>query len=179
MHRSTVVFSLNPTSTPFRLRPEGSVAGVFRAAGESAYRRVFPVLLHATDLKVPVVYDLVLRTFVSESIQITDDIWQLCGLFGSASYCNQKLWKLVETFQEAPKIVDLQLGAPTGANFTSKGVASIKQIRVFVGFILQPDLKLPKIVPDPEKNKEGKEMNLLILTIQSSLRYDHSGIKLT
>ncbi len=53
----------------------------------------------------------------------------------------------------------------------------IKQIRVFVGFILQPDLKLPKIVPDPEKNKEGKEMNLLILTIQSSLRYDPSGIK--
>ena len=54
---------------------------------------------------------------------------------------------------------------------------AIKQIRVFVGFILQPDLKLPKIVPDPEKNKEGKEMNLLKLTIQSSLRYDPSGIK--
>lgn len=39
-------------------------------------------------------------------------------------------------------------------------------------------LNIPKIVSDPEKNKEWKEMNLLILTIQSSLRCDPSGIKI-
>ncbi len=42
----------------------------------------------------------------------------------------------------------------------------IKQIRGFVGFILQPDLKLRKIVPDPT----------IKLTLQSSLRYDPSVI---
>ena len=31
----------------------------------------------------------------------------------------------------------------------SNGVTSIKQIRVLVAFILQPEMKLPEIVPDP------------------------------
>ncbi len=43
-------------------------------ADEPAYRRALPVVLHAADLNVPGVYDLVLLMFVSESIQITDDI---------------------------------------------------------------------------------------------------------
>ena len=42
------------------------------------------------------------------------------------------------------------------------------------GLILQPEMKPPKIVPDPIQ----KEMNLLKLTLQSSLRYDPSGIKI-
>ena len=45
----------------------------------------------------------------------------------------------------------------------------IKQIRVFVGFILQPEMKLLKIVPDPE-NKYQKEMIFSNFTIRSELK---------
>ena len=89
--------------------------------------------------------------------------------------------KPVKTHPDASKIVDLQLGAPNGAGFvymarfSKYGYNAIKQIRGFAGSILQPEMKPPKIIPDPKKNKKGKEMNLLILTIQSSLRYDPSG----
>ena len=67
--------------------------------GTSAYRRILLVLLHAADLKVPVIYDAVLPMFVSESIKITYDILQFCRLFGSAPYCNQFLTNLFETFK--------------------------------------------------------------------------------
>ena len=46
----------------------------------------------------------------------------------------------------------------------------IKQIRVFVGFILQPDLKLPKIVPDPRINTERDESSHTHLTVFTTLR---------
>ena len=64
----------------------------------------------------------------------------------------QNLFERFETIRDAPKIVDLQLGAPTASNFTQvwpKTRTAIKQMRVLVGFILQPEMKLPKIVPDP------------------------------
>ena len=119
------------------------------------YRRIWVVLLHAAGRKVPVVYALVLPMFVSESIQIVDDIWDFCRLFGSAPYCYQFLPDLFETFKsfaDASKIVDFIGRAPTGSNFTwklSDTRTTIKQIRVLVAFILQPEMKLPKIVPDP------------------------------
>ena len=55
------------------------------------------------------------------------------------------------------------MGSPDShiARFCCFGYNAIKQIRGFGGLILQPEMKPPKIVPDPEKNKEGKEMNLL------------------
>ena len=57
------------------------------------------------------------------------------------------------------------------ANFCPFWVPTIKQIRAFVGFILQPDLKLPRIVPD-QNNKYRKEMILLKLhhTVFTTLR---------
>ena len=59
----------------------------------------------------------------------------------------------MKTFQEASKMVDLQLGAPNGAGFvymarfSKSGYHAIKQIWGFVGFILQPEMKPPKSVP--------------------------------
>ena len=76
-------------------------------------------------------------------------------LFGSAPYCYQFLTKLFEpvnTFEESSKIVDFIGRAPLGSNFTQNLTdtrTTIKQIRVLVAFILQPEMKLPKIVPDP------------------------------
>ena len=51
-------------------------------------------------------------------------------------------------------MIGLQLGAPNGADFVQFlsilfNFIWIKQIRVFVELILQPEMKLPKIVPDP------------------------------
>ncbi len=61
--------------TVLSLRREGNGSGNFRAwTDEPAYRHILLVLLREADLKVPVIYDAVLPMFVSESIQITDDI---------------------------------------------------------------------------------------------------------
>ena len=82
-------------------------------------------------------------------------------LFGSAPYCYQVLTNLFETWQNFSGCLEsgrFTVGAPTGANFMQiliKRRTSIKQIRVLVAFILQPEMKLPQIVPD-EDNKYRK-----------------------
>ena len=76
-----------------------------------------------------------------------------------------KLSKVVKTLSGGSGNGRFTVGAPTASNFTQslpkvypKFVqnlfnrrTSIKQIRVLVAFILQPEMKLPKIVPDPEQ----------------------------
>ena len=65
-------------------------------------------------------YDLVLHMFVSESIQIVDDICDFCRLFGSAPYCYQvlpDLFEILKSFADASKVVDFIGGAPTSSNF--------------------------------------------------------------
>ena len=116
---------------------------------EPAYRRMWIVLLHATGRKVLVVCALVLPMFVSESIQITDDIWDFCRLFGSAPYCYHVLTNLFGTLKNLTilsKMVDLIGSAPNGTHLRSL-CDMIKQIRVLVAFMLQPEMKPPKIVP--------------------------------
>ena len=57
------------------------------------------------------------------------------------------------------------------ANFTGgQCYTAIKQIRGFVGSILQPDWKLPKIVPDPRINTERDESSHTHLTVFTTLR---------
>ena len=72
----------------------------------------------------------------------------------ATSFCMifQNLFEMFKRFEEAPRIVDLQLGAPTPQNvriFWDFTGHRIKQIRAFVGFILQPESKLPKNRPRP------------------------------
>ncbi len=71
--------TMGHTSTPFRLRPEGSVASLLeercgRAGPMSERMVVLAVVLHTADFNVQVGYAVVLPIFVSESIQIADDI---------------------------------------------------------------------------------------------------------
>ena len=83
---------------------------------------------------------------------------------------------LFETFknsQDAPKMIDFIGRAPT-CHFrcTDPGqiqVYTIKQIRGFVEFILQPDLKLIKIVPDPTINTERDESSQTHHTVSTTL----------
>ena len=59
---------------------------------------------------------IVLPMFVSESIQITDDILHFCGLFGSAPYCYQVLTNLFEACQNFSGCIEsgrFTVGAPT------------------------------------------------------------------
>ena len=60
------------------------------------------------------------------------------------------MFETFTTFADASKMVDLIGRAPNGTDF-DKICDMIKQIRVFVGFILQPEMELPKIVPDPRQ----------------------------
>ena len=89
--------------------------------------------------KLPMIYDC--STEFSE-------VLNTATMFGRT---RSELSKVVKT---APKMIDLQLERLPGQILPKrypKGVTSIKQIRVFVGFILQPYLKLLKIVPDPRQ----------------------------
>ena len=106
------------TSTPFRLRPEGSVTSDVRLARQrnepgEVCCRMLPVMM----------YGAVLLMSVSKSVQITVDIWQLFRIFRSGSYCNQVLTNLFETFknlQDASKIIHLKRRAPTSIRMSRK-----------------------------------------------------------
>ena len=68
----------------------------------------------------------------------------------------EKIEKRVKSFGDVSKMIDFIGRAPNGDPRYSYGEiypfqhdTTIKQIRVLVAFILQPEMKLPKIVPDP------------------------------
>ena len=100
--------------------------------------------------KVSVVYGSLLLIFVSECVQITVDILQLFRIFRSASYCYHVLTNMFEAFINLHRKMIIYRGellrVSSGYVFE---LDTIKQIRVFGGFILQPEMKPPKIVPDP------------------------------
>ena len=99
-----------------------------------------------------VVYGSLLLIFVSECVQITVDILQLFRIFRSASYCYQVLTNMFEAFinlQDASKIVIYRGEFLCVNSVCVFELYTIKQIRVFGGFILQPEMKPPKNRPRP------------------------------
>ena len=68
----------------------------------------------------------------------------------------EKIEKRVKSFGDVSKMIDFIGRAPNGDPRYSYGEiypfqhdTTIKQIRVFVGLILQPEMDPPKIIPDP------------------------------
>ena len=98
------------------------------------------------------VYGSLLLIFVSECVQITVDILQLFRIFRSASYCYQDLTNMFETFinlQDASKIVIYRAEILCVNSVCVFEVYTIKQIRVFVASILQPEMKVLENRPRP------------------------------
>ena len=131
------------------------------------------------DLTIVEVSGPIFGSRQSESLKITDDIWQLCIFFGSDAYCNQFLKNLFEALKKSGWLVN---GSFKGENsylcsicqkWTFQGrffLTPIKQIRGFVGLILQPEMKPPKIVPDTRINTKRDESSQTHLTVFTTLR---------
>ena len=85
----------------------------------------------------------------------TGDIWPHVGPFGCR--CEQQNERKVSVIYGPVKFWPLL-------------VIAIKQIRGFVGLILQPEMEPPKIVPDPRINTERDESSQSHLTVSTTCR---------
>ena len=117
------------------------------------------------------------RVAVAPVMGIAPSRWWFDVLYKNASYYNQilrnemfcrKCLKLLPCFEESirnvqkvfriPRKWSIYRGNVARRNFTAFGWRTpIKQIRVFVGLILQPEMDPPKIVPDPTIKIERDE----------------------
>ena len=88
----------------------------------------------------------------------------------------EKTENRVKSFVDASEMIDFIGRAPIGANFVEilfDRCTTIKQIRVLVAFILQPEMELPKIVPEPRintKKDESSQTHLAVFTTLQSFR---------
>ena len=126
---------------------------------------------------------------VAPVMGLTPSRWWIDDLHKSASYYDQSLrnemfcrkcLKLLPCFEKSIRNVQkvftipgkwsIYRGKCRSRNFCSgQHNITIKQIRVFVGLILQPEMDPPKIVPDPAINIERDESSQSHHTVSTTL----------
>ena len=100
-------------------------------------------------------------------------LWECSILLPNFGGPVRNFQKFFKSFADASKFIDFIRRAPTAANFTQNVTdtqTAIKQIGVFVAFILQPEMKPPKRVPARTINTERDESSQTHLTVFTTLR---------
>ena len=143
------------TSTPFRLRPEGSVAGPVDERGHRAelmsrYIVVYGWYCCTQQVEKYRWYMLsccpCLCQNQSKLLMIYEIFADFSGVLHTATRFCRTCSKL---FADASEIIDFIGGAPMCQFFVRFEVYTIKQIRVFVASILQPEMKVLTNRPRP------------------------------